>query len=189
MKDKKLELKPLTAIEIDDLLKALPPIQPLNTLPIPEVGGQYPLTDLNFPTLPPESTSAVGAVGSNYNIYSIPDPAGQSGYNYNYATMNPNQTFSIDSTSNYLQINDNISFPKVNITQDGVHMEEDCDITIGDFSVKDSLERIEKTLGILRVNPELEKDWDELRLLGERYRELEKDIKDKIKVWDILKKN
>lgn len=77
--------------------------------------------------------------------------------------------------------------PKVNISTNGIKMEEECDILIGNFSLKESLERIEKQLGILRVNPELEKDWEELKELGERYREIERTIREKLDVWKILK--
>ncbi len=78
--------------------------------------------------------------------------------------------------------------PKVNITSHGIDMANECDIKIGDFSLKDSLARIEKQLGILNINEKLESEWAELKELGEKYRELEKNIKDKIHVWDILKK-
>jgi hypothetical protein len=77
---------------------------------------------------------------------------------------------------------------KVNIHSQGIDMTNECDIRIGDFSLKDSLARIEKQLGILNINEKLESEWAELKELGEKYRELEKNIKDKIHVWDILKK-
>lgn len=76
----------------------------------------------------------------------------------------------------------------VRLTEKGIEMHKDCDLKIGDFSVKDSLERIEKQLGIIKVNPELEAEWEELKELGERYRELEKNIHEKLNVWTILKK-
>jgi flagellar motility protein MotE (MotC chaperone) len=43
-------------------------------------------------------------------------------------------------------------------------------------------------LALLTPNPELEKEWDELKELGDRYRELEKHITEKMKTWDILKR-
>lgn len=77
--------------------------------------------------------------------------------------------------------------PSVNINAYGIDMEESCDIRMGNFSLKESLERIEKQLGILKVNPELEKDWEELKELGERYRDIERTIREKLDVWKILK--
>jgi hypothetical protein len=54
--------------------------------------------------------------------------------------------------------------------------------------LRESIENIEKRLAILHPNKELENSWEELKALGERYRELEKDILEKEKIWDILKK-
>lgn len=62
------------------------------------------------------------------------------------------------------------------------------DIKIGDVSLMDTLNTINSRLAILKVNPELEERWSELKKLGDRYRELEKEIQDKEKVWNILKK-
>ena len=84
-----------------------------------------------------------------------------------------------------------INYPppaKVTITDSGLSMADTCDIKIGNVSIKDSLERIEERLNILTVNPELEKDWESLRILGQRYRALEKEILEKTEIWDILKK-
>jgi len=41
---------------------------------------------------------------------------------------------------------------------------------------------------MLRPNCELEADWDQLRELGEQYRNLEKQLMEKQRAWDILKK-
>jgi hypothetical protein len=46
----------------------------------------------------------------------------------------------------------------------------------------------EKRLAILHPNEKLEEKWEELKALGERYRELEKDILEKEKIWEIIKK-
>jgi hypothetical protein len=82
-----------------------------------------------------------------------------------------------------------ITYGNVNISNKGIEMTEDADIKIGDFSLKESLTRIEERLNILTVNHELEKDWESLRILGQRYRELEKEIIEKMNVWDLLKKD
>jgi hypothetical protein len=65
---------------------------------------------------------------------------------------------------------------------------EDADIKINDKSMKTWMEAVEERLNILTPNPELEKDWDELRRLGQRYRALERKCKEKAKMWDMLKK-
>ena len=62
-----------------------------------------------------------------------------------------------------------------------------ADLDINGKSLKDWMERVEERLNILTPNPELEKEWDELRRLGERYRKLEKKCKEKAEVWNKLK--
>jgi hypothetical protein len=64
---------------------------------------------------------------------------------------------------------------------------EDADIEINGKSVVKLLERIEERLNLLEPNTELEKDWDDLRRLGERYRRLEKKCKEKAETWKKLK--
>jgi len=48
-------------------------------------------------------------------------------------------------------------------------------------------EQVNKKLAILQPNPELEEQWSELKELRERYVELEKELTEKTKMWDILK--
>ena len=62
-----------------------------------------------------------------------------------------------------------------------------ADLTINGKSLKNWMEKVEERLNILMPNPELEKEWDELRRLGERYRKLEKKCKEKAEVWNKLK--
>ena len=62
-----------------------------------------------------------------------------------------------------------------------------ADVNINGKSLKGWMEKVEARLNILTPNPELEKEWDELRRLGERYRKLEKKCKEKAEVWNKLK--
>ena len=64
----------------------------------------------------------------------------------------------------------------------------DADIRINGKSMNRWMEQVEQRLNILTVNPELEKEWDELRRLGERYRKLEKKCQEKARMWEALKK-
>ena len=63
----------------------------------------------------------------------------------------------------------------------------DADIEINGESLKDMLKNIEQRLNILKPDASLEKEWDELRALGEQYRALEKHILEKQATWDKLK--
>ena len=55
-------------------------------------------------------------------------------------------------------------------------------------SLKESLEKIEARLAILHPNEELEEKWEQLRGLRKMYMELEQEIIEKEKIWQILKK-
>lgn len=62
------------------------------------------------------------------------------------------------------------------------------DVTIKGKSIKESLEKIEEKLAILHPNEALEKKWEKLRGLRKMYMELEQEIIEKEKMWEILKK-
>ncbi len=78
--------------------------------------------------------------------------------------------------------------PTVTLDEKGIEVLESADIKLGNISLKDFINRIEQRLALLNPNPELEKEWTELKELGDRYRELEKQITEKMKTWDILKR-
>ncbi len=65
---------------------------------------------------------------------------------------------------------------------------ENADIKMNGKSMKTWMEKVEERLNILTPNPELEKDWDDLRRLGQRYRALEKKCREKAQMWEALKK-
>lgn len=65
---------------------------------------------------------------------------------------------------------------------------EDADIIINGKSLGDAIAAIESRLAMLTPNTKLEAEWKELKRLGDEYRALEKDIKEKMKTWDILKR-
>ena len=65
---------------------------------------------------------------------------------------------------------------------------EDADIKINDKSMVAWMEKVEERLNILTPNPELEKEWDDLRRLGNRYRALERKCREKAQMWEALKK-
>ena len=63
---------------------------------------------------------------------------------------------------------------------------KDADIEINGESLVAMLKRIEERINLLTVNHELESEWEELRELGNQYRELEQRIKDKLETWNKL---
>lgn len=64
---------------------------------------------------------------------------------------------------------------------------DDADIQIGEVSLKKFMEDVNMRLNIMQPNTKLEKDWEELRELGDQYRQLEKELIEKAQVWNILK--
>ena len=65
---------------------------------------------------------------------------------------------------------------------------EGADIVINGISLTDTLKGIQERLNLLTANPALESEWNELRELGERYRQLEADLLAKQKMWATLQK-
>jgi hypothetical protein len=66
--------------------------------------------------------------------------------------------------------------------------EFDGEVTVKGRSLSEFMESVEQRLNILRPNPALEAEWDQLRELGEQYRELEKQLAEKSQMWNTLKK-
>ena len=113
-------------------------------------------------------------------------------------------TISITSPSPSYVISDNTSIGSpywyTNTTTDAIlttnnhaltvkgDAEFDGDIKLKGKSLVKSLEMIEEKLAILHPNKELEDKWENLRGLRKAYMELEAEIKEKQKVWDILQK-
>jgi hypothetical protein len=64
---------------------------------------------------------------------------------------------------------------------------ENADLRVNGKSLLKTLESIEERLNMLTANSEMEAEWDELKELGDRYRELEQQCKEKSKMWAKLK--
>ena len=64
---------------------------------------------------------------------------------------------------------------------------ENADIKINGESLLDVIKTLQNRLNVLVPNKALEAEWDELRELGERYRQLEKEFEEKSQAWATLK--
>ena len=62
-----------------------------------------------------------------------------------------------------------------------------ADIDINGKSLMKTFEAFEDRLNMMVPNPNLEKEWDQLKKLGDRYRKLEKQCEDKAAMWTKLK--
>lgn len=109
-------------------------------------------------------------------------------YTYNVGSANiPATTWATASitggtnlTPNTLQVN--------GIAEFNDDAEFKGEVKIQGKSLKDSLDRIEERLAILRPNEELEEKWEKLRGLRKMYMELEAEIIEKEQIWATLKK-
>jgi hypothetical protein len=143
-----------------------------------------------------DTISITGAAGSpydfNYNTlgsgtFNIPLVTSGGGY----TITSPNTTGGygqiLSTGTNGLSWND-----YSNVTPGALQVRGDAefegDVKIKGKSINEMFEKIEERLAILHPNEKLEEKWEELRELRNRYVELEKEIIEKEKMWDILKK-
>jgi hypothetical protein len=118
----------------------------------------------------------VGHIGLNPNVYTTNSP---------YQNLN-----TITGTSVNSLIGSSNTDYNMKVEQSGqIDIRgEKADIRINGKSMNKWMEQVEQRLNILTPNPELEKEWDDLRRLGERYRKLEKKCQEKAQMWAALKK-
>ena len=64
---------------------------------------------------------------------------------------------------------------------------DDADVIMNGASLKEFMGMVNERLAWLVPNPELEKEFEELKELSDAYRKLEAECKEKMKVWNILK--
>jgi hypothetical protein len=123
--------------------------------------GNYTNTALGDGASVTISSPNVFSLGNTTSPYTISSGAGVTGINNPWATYNP--------------------APKIRLDGEG------ADIEVNGWSLVDAIKKIEERLNILTPNDKLEEEWEELRELGNRYRELEQHIRDKQATWDRLK--
>ena len=131
-------------------------------------------------------TSTAGATTiSTVAANTWPYPNSNSG-SYTWTT-NSTGGYNLGNISPSLNLNDTWSHGDAKLHVKG-DAEFEGDVKIKGKSISETLDKIEQRLGILHPNEKLEAKWEELKALGDRYRELEKDIIEKEKIWTILKK-
>jgi hypothetical protein len=133
-------------------------------------------TSYGATTYLPAGTYNSGPTTFGPNVSGVTTMLGGTGY-----------TYTTNTTSPFLATGSN---PAMVVNQSGtIEIKgEDADIKINGKSMKTWMEAVEERLNILTPNPELEKDWDELQELGERYRALEQKCREKAQMWAALKK-
>lgn len=107
-------------------------------------------------------------------------PMTSGGYVYTTTTTGPSLAWGTESI-----IPDNITGGALEVKGDANFQGE---VRLKGKNLSDTLQAIEDRLAILHPNPKLEEKWEKLKTLGKMYRELEQEIIEKEKMWDILKK-
>ena len=126
-------------------------------------------------------------VANPFGTYSSPTTFGPNVSGVNTVLGGTGYTYTTNTTSPFLATGSN---PAMVVNQSGsIDIQgQNADIKINGKSMKTWMEQVEERLNILTPNPELEKDWDDLRRLGNRYRVLERKCKEKAQMWAALKK-
>jgi len=126
------------------------------------------------------SASTISTVAGN----TWPYPSSSSG-SYTWTT-NSTGGYNLGNISPSLNLNDDWHHDaKLKVQGDA---EFNGDVKIKGKSISETLDKIEARLAILHPNEKLESKWEELKALGDKYRELEKDILEKEQIWNTLKK-
>jgi hypothetical protein len=142
-----------------------------------------------WPTNTGESTFQWGSITAAQSATGGIHQVGHIGLSPNvYTTNSPYQTLTTTGTG--LNIGSSATDYNMKVEQSGqIDIRgEKADIRINGKSMNKWMEQVEQRLNILTPNPELEKEWDDLRRLGDRYRKLEKKCQEKAKMWETLKK-
>jgi hypothetical protein len=113
---------------------------------------------------------------SDLNATWLSGGSGGSGYTY---------TTTGTGASNPWIITDTLNQNSLSVKGDA---EFDGEVTVKGRSLSEFMESVEHRLNILRPNPDLEEEWDQLRALGEQYRKLEQQLTEKNQMWATLKK-
>lgn len=122
---------------------------------------------------PMESYSiTTGAQGSNYVFDSNTITTGTGGYTYN--NLGSTGLGIVGTSHNTLMVKGKAEF--------------DGEVTVQGRGLTEFMESVEQRLNILRPNPEMEKEWDQLRELGKQYRDLERQLTEKSEMWKTLKR-
>ena len=113
----------------------------------------------------------LSSAGVNWNDLYTTVTTGTGGYTYT------------NTTSPWITVNDGQSTLSVSGDADFAG-----DVRVKGRSLAEFMESVEQRLNMLRPNPRLEQEWDQLRELGEQYRALEQQLLEKERMWQTLKR-
>jgi hypothetical protein len=139
-------------------------------------------------TVPSFSYSDSGSLMNGVNGISVDDIMTSTSITMPAYTVSTGSSYTLGTAWSQDYSFNNVTSSNVHISGNGITMEPQADIKIGDRSLKEFMDSVEQRLGILRPNPELEEKWENLKGLRKAYMDLEAEILEKEKMWNILKK-
>ena len=148
-------------MDVDELTLSWPTIT--------DTSGAYDVNFDSMSTVTNGGTFTYGNISQSNAIWTTNTTIGAAGSNYQF---------------NDWAINHSNVVPSGQLNLIG----DNADIVINGQSLNATLTAIQERMGMLVPNAEMEAEWDQLRELGERYRELEKLCKEKSTAWNKLKK-
>lgn len=147
----------------------------------------FPKNDITMisPPTGPTSTYTVTAVdntmSSGSSLY-----WGMNGTSASPSSGQSGQILTSNGTSgSWITADPNLKGASIQVKGDA---EFEGEVRVKGKNLTEMLDKIEERLAILHPNPELEDKWDELKELSKRYKELEAEIIEKEKMWELLKK-
>jgi hypothetical protein len=121
------------------------------------------------------------------STYSIASPAANTMAAASF-TYNATPVMSIGGTYANTWTNGNVAQTGSIVMNGQIEIQgKSADIMIDGVSLKTTLAALQERLNWMTPATELEAEWDELRELGDRYRELEQQCKEKSQMWTKLK--
>ena len=164
----------------------------LNTRPIEDTHFKW-TSDHNYGAIPPLTTADFSNLTTS--TITIGDTTAPS-YTIGIGSTGSTHSNTVWTTSGTSSVNWNQSVvggiyhnPAMEVNQGGqVSLKGDnADIDINGKSLVKWMQVMEERMNWMQPNVELEKEWDDLKKLGDRYRKLEQKCREKADVWKKLK--
>lgn len=165
----------------------LPDEQDISTESISIGGsGDYSYSDYNYGAIPALTTTDLSSLTSS--TISISNTSG-TGYTIGSGTGLGMGHSNVIWTTNTSAVGGLFADPAMAVNQGGKLSVKgkDADIDINGKSLVRWMEAMEERMNWMQPNVELEKEWDDLKKLGDRYRKLEAKCKEKAEMWKKLK--
>lgn len=123
------------------------------------------------------SNITLTGAGSGYSTASVTIPVGAggiSGSNGTYSVTGAGGGYTIATGSSGSMWSSSYNYsPAVNITQAGINLANEADITLGNVSLKDTLQSIQDRLAILVPDPKKLEKFEALKQAYDHYKLLE----------------